>query len=530
MSGPQTISNPMSAYGEVEALLLEHPDVIDASLVNEEGLDGHTYPVAYVVPHAGRMKEARARIYRTDRDKRVAQWRKAFNQTYRSGPANHAPTFVGWTSSYTNEPMPQTEMQEWLDCTIQRIMSLGPNKVLEIGCGVGLLLQELAPKCSVYRGADFSPIAVARLREFAASKPELRHVELFECEATDLDEQELVSVDTVVINSVIQYFPDIHYLRTVLERATQVVGSGGRIFIGDVRHVGLLRVFHGAVQIAKAPPKASARWLKRKVALAIEQDRELVIDPQFFLELRDSIPRICGVEILLKRGQAHNELTRYRYDAVLHVSDADSARSRPGAEYEARDLTIAELVSRFDAQQLAAVNILNVPNRRLASDLERVRRLWSADDRVLVEDIRRPMVEQTETGCDPEDFWKLSDVPGRDVRVGWSAQSTQGHFDVALVDRDRAPDARLHQRPTNVLSASHGGRLATDPLAVAFMQKLGLELGQLLSDRLPESRRPAAVLAVNELPSGAAVIRPGPAAHFRQDSDGRTDSRQMVQG
>jgi SAM-dependent methyltransferase len=530
VSSPQTIANSSSARSEVEALLLEHPDVIDASLIDEEGPDGHSYPVAYVVPHAERMKEAKTRIYLTDRDKRVAQWRRAFDQVYRFGPGNHAPTFVGWTSSYTNKPFPQTEMQEWLDCTIERIMSLRPEKVLEIGCGVGLLLQELAPKCSVYRGTDLSLVAVGRLREFVASKPELRHVELFEREATNLDEQAPGSVDTVVINSVIQYFPDIHYLRTVLERAARVVSSGGRIFIGDVRHVGLLPLFHGAVQLAKAPPEASARWLKRKVSLAIDQDRELVIDPQFFLELPGSNPRISSVEILLKRGQTHNELTRYRYDVVLHVSETDPAPSRQEAEWQAGDLTVAELVSRFETQQLASLNILNVPNRRLASDLAGVRRLWSADDRQLVGDIRRSIAAEAELGSDPEDFWKLSDTQARDVRVGWSPHSADGHFDVALVARDRSPAAPLLQRATNVSPASRRGRLATDPLAVAFMQQLGLELGQLLSDRLPESRLPAAVLAVNELPSGAAATLPGPAAHFRQESDGRAGSRQMVQG
>jgi SAM-dependent methyltransferase len=462
VSNPQTIANSSPARSEVEALLLEHPDVIDASLINEEGPDGRSYPVAYVVPHAERMKAAKTRIYLTDRDKRIAQWRKTFDQVYRQGSGNHAPTFVGWTSSYTNKPFPETEMQEWLDCTIQRIMSFRPEKVLEIGCGVGLLVQELAARCSVYRGTDLSMVAVGRLREFVASKPELRHVELYEREATNLDGQAPGSVDTVVINSVIQYFPDVHYLRTVLEGAARVVNSGGRIFIGDVRHLGLLSLFHGAVQLAKAPPSASARWLKRKVSMAVEQDRELVIDPQFFLELTDSIPRISGVEILLKRGQAYNELTRYRYDVVLHVGETKSIPSLPEAEW--RDL----------------------PNQRLASDIASVRRLWSADDRQLVEDIRRVMAAETEFGGDPGDFWKLFDT----------------------------------QPPR---------RLATDPLEVAFMQQLGLELGQLLSDRLPESQLPAAVLAVNELPSGEAATLAGPAVHFRE-GDGRTASRQMVEG
>ena len=530
MSCPQISASCSAAHNETEALLLAHPDVIDASLIDEEGPDGRRYPVAYVVPDAERMKVAKRRLYETDRDKRVAQWRKAFDRVYGFGPGNYAPTFVGWTSSYTNKPIPQTEMQEWLDCTIERILSLRPQRVLEIGCGVGLLLQELAPTCSVYRGTDLSLVAVGRLREFAASKAELRHVELFEREATDLDDQAPESMDTVVINSVIQYFPDIHYLRTVLEKAARIVSSGGRIFIGDVRHFGLLPLFHGAVQLAKAPPGASARWLKRKVALAIEQERELAIDPQFFVELLGSNPRISGVEILLKRGQSHNELTRYRYDVVLHVGGTNSAASQYETEWQTDNCTAKDLVSRFDKQRLASVNILDVPNRRLARDLAGVRRLWSASDRQSVADIRPSTVEEPDQGIDPEDFWKLSDTQARDVRIGWSPHSADGHFDVAIVARDRSPGAPLLQRTKDVSPASRDGRLATDPLAAAFMQQLGLELGQLLSSRLPESQLPAAVLAVNELPSDSAATPPKTAAHFRQDGDSGAVSRQMAEG
>jgi hypothetical protein len=108
VSNPQTIASSSSARSEVEALLLDHPDVVDASLIDEEGPDRHSYPVAYVVPHAERMKAAKTRIHRADRDKRGAQWRKAFDQNYRIEPGDHAPTFVGWTSSYTNKPLPAT--------------------------------------------------------------------------------------------------------------------------------------------------------------------------------------------------------------------------------------------------------------------------------------------------------------------------------------------------------------------------------------------------------------------------------------
>ena len=60
-------------------------------------------------------------------------------------------------------------------------------------------------------------------------------------------------------------------------------------------------------------------------ALAIEQEKELVIDPLFFRELQWILPRITGMEVMAKRSAANNELTRYRYDVVLRVGEPESA-------------------------------------------------------------------------------------------------------------------------------------------------------------------------------------------------------------
>ena len=59
----------------------------------------------------------------------------------------------------------------------------------------------------------------------------------------------------------------------------------------------------------------------------------LVIDPQFFRGLLGELPGISAVEVQLKRGRAENELTRYRYDVVLHVGEEmlDGAELEIGA-------------------------------------------------------------------------------------------------------------------------------------------------------------------------------------------------------
>jgi SAM-dependent methyltransferase len=519
-----TLRSPVQ--NETERLLLAHPDVTDVVLVDEEGFGGHKFAVAYVAPDPERMKAAKSRNYTADRDRRIVQWRKTFDQTYRRGPDNNAPAFTGWTSNFTNKPIPEIEMREWLDCTVKRITALAPRRILEVGCGVGLLTERLAPNCSAYCGTDLSPVAVSRLREFAAARAELRHIVLLEREATDFDGLAQHAVDMVVLNSVAQYFPNIDYLHSVLRQAAERVAPGGHIFVGDVRDLGLLRTFHGAVELAKAPPEASGRWLKRKVSLAIEQERELVIDPGFFLGLSQSIPRITGAEILLKRG-SNNELTRYRYDVLLHVEAPTARVSRHVSEWQAGEVELEELLARFGGQQLAEVRLLNMPNSRVAADLAAVRSIWRADDRQSVRDIRAQQVEPVNAGIDPEACWQRAETLGYDVRVGCAPCSAEGHFDVALAASEHGFERPLLQRSTAVRSDAP---VATDPMAAAYMQQLGLELGNLLRTQLPEAQAPAAVIALNKLPPAEPMEAPGLAPRVTYDGVASAGHGQMIEG
>lgn len=492
-----TLRSP--AHTEIERILRAHPDVADVALVTEEDANRNRFQIAYVVAHPERVQAAKARVYAAERDRRIVQWRKTFDRTYLGGAENSAPSFVGWTSNFTNKPIPAPDMAEWLDCTVKRIQALKPARILEVGCGVGLLVERLAPGCPTYCGTDFSPVAVSRLRAFTAARPELHHVELLEREATDFSGLAPGAFDAVIINSVAQYFPSIEYLQEVLRQAARVVAPGGHIFVGDVRHLGLLGTFHGAVQLAKAPPQAPAQWLKRRVALAIEQERELVIDPAFFHRLPESIERLTGAEALLKRG-SDTELTRYRYDVVLHVERAKVPASGHAVERRADSDAAEQLTASLIREQAPEVRLLDVPNVRVAADLAAVRALWSADDRRLVKDIRAQGADEDAVGTDPETFWKLADGSGHDVRVGCSPGSTEGRFDVALVDRRHSLAAPELRRQADDPATTDDRPVATDPMAAAFMQQLGLELADILRSQVAEAELPAVVIALSRIP------------------------------
>src|SRR5262249_20282784 len=142
----------------------------------------------------------------------LSEWQELFEQTY-GHPSGEDATFniTGWNSSYTRAPFSAGEMQEWVDATVERIAERRPRRVLEIGCGTGLLLARLAPVCESYLGTDFSSRGLEHVRKLVAEREDLSHVELSQLRADDFAGILPGSFDTIIINSVTQYFPSIEY-------------------------------------------------------------------------------------------------------------------------------------------------------------------------------------------------------------------------------------------------------------------------------------------------------------------------------
>src|ERR1700739_4353965 len=125
-------------------------------------------------------------------------------------------------------------MRVWVEETIARLRSLKPQRVLELGCGTGLLLSRLGAECESYLGMDFSGAVIRQLRAYVSTREDFRHVELHEGQARELSFLGDNSVDLVILNSVVQYFPDVDYLLEVLREAVRVTRKGGNVFVGDV--------------------------------------------------------------------------------------------------------------------------------------------------------------------------------------------------------------------------------------------------------------------------------------------------------
>jgi SAM-dependent methyltransferase/acyl carrier protein len=468
--------------GEVESLLQSHPGVRSAvaSLDNER-------LVAYIVQEPGYEGAEDAPHWDSAH---IAQWQLLYEQTYSQLEGHEDPTFniSGWNSSFSGQPLSAAEMREWLDGTLQRLHALQPRRVLEIGCGTGLLLFRLAGGCQRYAASDFSAAALAYVQRHLP--PELAHVSLAQRAADDFSGCPPGAADLVILNSVVQYFPSVAYLRRVLEGALQATAEGGAIFIGDVRHLSLLAPFHTALALAQSPAELSGAQLRQAVHKRLVQEKELLLDPAVFYAFAREQPRIAHVDVWLKEGRHDNELNRYRYDVVLHVG---SAPPQPAA---VRRLSwSAELDAQALAAQLretSALLVEGVPNARVAAECRAWQRLQGEQPPSLAS-LRAEQVSAA--AVDPRFWLKLAATVGWQVRLRWSPLAADGRYDVLF---HQPGEGHFPGQPRLARKPWH--QYGNNPHQCLFSQNLARELRQALAERLPEAMVPSLFLPLAELP------------------------------
>ncbi|HWY78460.1 MAG TPA: MupA/Atu3671 family FMN-dependent luciferase-like monooxygenase, partial [Verrucomicrobiae bacterium] len=487
--------------GEIESALTMHSAVKSAVVTAlESEVADDTRLVAYVVPKLGAPEDATAADNKPGVANSVLQWQKIWETTYDSNghPADPEFNLAGWRSSYTGEPMPEEEMREWVDTTVDRILGLQPVHALEIGCGTGLLLFRLAPHCEAYCGIDFSESALGRLRRQLSDRnsPE---VTLRLGTADSFEGLDAGFYDTVILNSVVQYFPDVHYLMRVLERMVHGIAPGGRIFIGDVRSLPLLEAFHASLELAECPDSLTREEFRRRIATRMKQEEELVIDPAFFHALGDKFPEISRVDIHLKRGHCHNELTRFRYDVVLHLN----ARHAPCANVSWLDcperVSLAQIERMISGPGSGASGIAGLPNARLRREGQVLDWLAGRDGPQTVGELRASLPESDSIGLvDPEELIRLAHELGFATHLTWSESNAVQDYDAVFwPEKDAPPAVTLRRGAADRKSWGHYTNL---PSRARTEANLIEQLRAHLRTKLPAVMMPSAFVLLDALP------------------------------
>ncbi|MFC5290061.1 condensation domain-containing protein [Actinokineospora guangxiensis] len=296
----------------------------------EVGADGRLRLDLVVDPAA--TIEASAEVKPAEGDAAVlGDWRAVFDHTYADGDD----PFAGWADSACQEPIPAAHMLEWVRQTVERITSAAPTpepRVLEIGCGTGLLLTRLAPWSRSYHATDLSRSAVERIRALLAEPDNVEWADRVVLSRQGADVVPDGEFDVVVLNSVAQYFPSAAYFDAVLDALLSRLSPNGVLFLGDLRPAELDGRLAWWIESRRDPDPAT---LAARVAARVAGDPELRVGPDRLLSLPGRL-----VRCIPKALDAETEMGEFRFDCVI---GPHGARHAPGTVVAEEIDTLDEL-------------------------------------------------------------------------------------------------------------------------------------------------------------------------------------------
>ncbi|PHM53921.1 non-ribosomal peptide synthetase [Xenorhabdus sp. KK7.4] len=487
--------------GEIESVLSKH-NALSSAAVIAYGQDEDKKLIAYVCPSTEWLGEKAIEFNAHS----VNNWTEIFDEQYRqptmettqkediSEGVTAESDFGGWMNSYTEQPIAVAQMEEWLADIMKRIDSLNPHRLLEIGCGSGLLLYRYAEQCESVVATDISSEVLNRHQHMLQQRG-WSHVELRRGDALNSGTLHAGEFDSVVINSVVQYFPNVQYLEKMFEQIIPALTTGGRILLGDIRNLDLLTAHATAIEQSRLNgQRIQVGSLANRIQRRLQQEPEFLLSPTYFAQLPERHPEISRVDILVKRGVGNNEMMRYRYDVILHKRDENTGslceRSINWHNFD----SLENLKNRLQAGTEETFGISGIPNARVK------------DEFVLAEGLRHWPANQVITppenasGFSPQALKQIQELEsllqyaeqcGYQCGVTWSQQQPD-LLDI-IFSRGELPPVLARTDYNQV-------HLANYPQISAINGELSELLESTLKQQLPEYMVPSLYIPLERMP------------------------------
>ena len=241
---------------------------------------------------------------------------------------------------------------------------------------------------------------------------------------------------------------------------------------------------------APAPPPMPPRSANGSSA-PCSAEPELLLAPEFFTTWAAGDARVAGLDIEVKRGEADNELTRYRYDITIHKAPT-AVRSLAGApswawtECAGLSGLHAELMSQRPASRARHRDPPYRGDRRCRHRTG----AWPPGCRW-----PRPSLRSPPDAATPEQLHRLGESTGYHVAVTWGA--APGTLDaVFIAPTDGGHTAALIDLYLPPVGAGHRSTYANDPHTNTKISAVR----QRISARLPEYMVPTQIVVLEEFP------------------------------
>lgn len=470
------------------AVILQKPKPADArGAESDASTSDQARLVAYVVPDPTNetLSDPLQQQVLSDEHDQVENWRLLFDQSHQPAPIGVDPAddFSGWTSVITGQPIPLHSMRRWADAAASRIAELQPKRMLEIGCGTGLMLLRLTEYFDQYTGIDLHQASLNQLAAVIDKRPSLKErVTLLQRTADQLDDLPSGGFDTIVLNSVVQYFPSEAYLIRVLQGAQRLLAPGGKIFLGDLRNLRLQEALAVAAELyRRGDLPSTAGQFRHRVRSRIAHDEELLVDPDLLPHLAPHLERLAGVQTRVKTADSDSELHRFRFDAVLSFDEfRDKDNGNPTSLY--------------------------LYNSNVHREVVIARLLHEADFRADLDEVLRAAEAELQPASSPSALALVAAEAGLQIVIDWHPHASDGlrvscqRNGIAIPAAQIAKQLSVVPIGDPVLDVRQTRRWASQPHARRHAIQLIERMRDELRQRLSAYMVPTAFVLVDDLP------------------------------
>ena len=239
--------------------------------------------------------------------------------------------------------------------------------------------------------------------------------------------------DMVILNSIVQYFPDVDYLGQVLKGALRVLRPGGCLFLGDIRSHSLLETFHVAAELLRrtGSGKENLSQFEKSVQKNMAAETELTVAPEFFSSFARQTEGIEECRIFPKRGQFTNELNQFRYQVVLTTKKVATKTVASWQNWKQDNYSLEKLRLQLESESCEMIAFEHVPNARIADAVGALaigeQLEWSGDEMVSSLESRQDQVEHR----NEISLSQLEDLAGEfgwRFNVSWARHEKDGHW------------------------------------------------------------------------------------------------------